>query len=356
MKEMQFAAVVVMTLMSLALIMLLPIRIREDRVANRSRWLMTGGLVLIGMQFLIQYLSGRRATSVEQAIMINLVFFIPAAALMSLSILNLERQGRISRLEWLVGAPTWLLALGLLAYGIASDEQSSRLLLVEILASFAYSLMQIYYSWLHLREVSRLELVLADYYDDGRRGLLWWMKLTIVNLALTTVLVPLLLFSGGWVLACFAMVLFIGIFYMWFCFVRYVISGSSSHFRKAEESAVQDEHAMTATAESLQKVWKAVEKWTAAGRHLHSGTTKPMAAQEMQLPQYLLSAWIKAQGYASYSRWITTLRVEEAKRTLHSHPEWSNEAVADHCGISRSHFQRVFLEITGVTPTQFQKQ
>ena len=98
-----------------------------------------------------------------------------------------------------------------------------------------------------------------------------------------------------------------------------------------------------------------MEKWTSEGGHLHSGTTKPMAAQEMKLPQYLLSAWIKAQGHSSYSKWITTLRVEEAKHALREHPEWSNEAVADHCGISRSHFQRVFLEITGVTPTQFQK-
>ena len=356
MKEMQFAAVMMMTLMSLALIMLLPNRIREDRVANRSRWLMTTGLVLIGVQFLIQYVSGSRATSVQQAIMINLVFFIPAAALMSLSILNLERQGRISRLEWLVGAPTWLLALGLLAYGIASDEQQSRLLLAEILASLAYILMQIYYSWLHLREVSRLELVLADYYDEDRRGLLWWMKLTVVILALTTVMVPLIIFSEGLILGCFALMLFVGIFYMWFCFVRYVITGGSRRVQEAEESAEHDEHTKTATANALQRADKAVEKWIAEGRHLHSGTTKPSAAQEMQLPQYLLSAWIKQQGYASYSRWITTLRVEEAKRTLHSHPEWSNEAVADHCGISRSHFQRVFLEITGVTPTQFQKQ
>ena len=235
---------------------------------------------------------------------------------------------------------------------ITSERPESKAL---VAASVVYGMMQVYYSWLHLREVPRLELALADYYDTDDDGLLWWIKITIVILALITMMVPLIIFSEGWLMACFALFVFVGIFYMWFCFVRYVITGAANHVREAEQSIEQDEHASTVTDEALQKVEKAVKQWTAAGGHLHSGTTKPMAAQAMQLPQYLLSAWIKNQGYSSYSKWITTLRVEEAKRTLHAHPEWSNEAVADHCGISRSHFQRVFAEITGVTPMQYQK-
>lgn len=344
MKEMQFSAVVMMTLMALALVFMLPTKVNEDRAANRSRWLMTGGMVLIGVQFLIQYISDMRTSNMMHAVMVNLVLFIPAAVLMSLSVINLERQGRIKRIEWIIGVATWIVATGLV------------LCKALVAASVIYGIMQIYYSYLQLHELSRLEFLLDNYYDDGRQGLLWWMKLTIVILSFTTVMVPLMIFSQGWILASFALILFVGIFYMWFCFVRYVVSGASTHLIEAEQSAEQEDHSISATPESLQRAEKAVEKWISAGGHLHSGTTKPMAAQEMQLPQYLLSAWIKAQGYSSYSKWITTLRVEEAKNIIIAHPEWSNEAVADHCGISRSHFQRVFLEITGVTPTQFQKK
>lgn len=344
MKEMQFSAVVMMTLMALALVFMLPTKVNEDRAANRSRWLMTGGMVLIGVQFLIQYISDMRTSNMMHAVMVNLVLFIPAAVLMSLSVINLERQGRIKRIEWIIGVATWIVATGLV------------LCKTLVAASVIYGIMQIYYSYLQLHELSRLEFLLDDYYDDGRQGLLWWMKLTIVILSFTTVMVPLMIFSQGWILASFALILFVGIFYMWFCFVRYVVSGASTHLIEAEQSAEQEDHSISATPESLLRAEKAVEKWISAGGHLHSGTTKPMAAHEMQLPQYLLSAWIKAQGYSSYSKWITTLRVEEAKNIIIAHPEWSNEAVADHCGISRSHFQRVFLEITGVPPTQFQKE
>lgn len=353
MKEMQFSAVLLMTLMALALMVFLPRRVSDNRVANRSRWLMTGGLLLMDVQFLIQYVSGSRSTSMEQAVLINLVFFIPAAALMSLNILNLERQGRISRFEWLAGIPTWLLALALLTYGILGGIDSRQLLYSEILASSAYSVMQIYYSWLHLREVSRMELVLADYYDQDRSGLLRWMKFTIVMMSLTTVLVPLVIFSGGWLLACFALSLFVGIFYMWFCFVRYVITGASQHVEEAEQYAGQKDDDVNDN--TMEKADEAVAKWVGNGSYLKSGVTKPMAATEMQLPLYMLSAWIRNKGYASYSRWITELRVEEAKHAIKQHPEWSVEAVADHCGISRSHFQRVFHDITGETPAQYSK-
>ena len=351
MKEMQFAAIVLLTLMALTLATLLPRRVREDRVANRSRWLMTAGLSLIAVQFLIQYLTGLRTTNVPMAVAVNLVFFIPVGALMPLGILNLQRQGRLSRTEWLASVPTWLVAAVLLAYGITAG--GSRLLWTEIGASICYVLMQLYYNWLQLKEVSRMELVLADYYDEERGELLWWMKLTIVLLAIITLLVPLLIFDNGWSLAAFALSLFLAMYYMWFCFVRYVLTGASRHVEEAEQSVRQEEHESPASDDALRRADEAVARWIAAGGHLHSGTTKPIAAQEMQLPLYLLSAWIKNSGYSSYTRWMTTLRIEEAKRTLKAHPDWSVEAIADHCGISRSHFQRVFKQEVGCSPADY---
>ena len=363
MKEMQFAAIVLLTLMALTLTTLLPRRVRDDSVANHSRWLMTAGLALMAIQFVIQYITGWRTTNVPLAVATNLVFFIPAGALMPLNILNLLRQRRLTRTEWLVGVPTWIVAAGLLAVGIAGG--GSRLLWAEIGASICYVLMQLYYNWLQLKEVSRMELVLADYYDEERGGLLWWMKISIVLLAVITVLVPLLIFTGGWSLAAFALFFFLSMYYLWFCFVRYVLTGASRRVREAEQSAAQEVRetealaadSPTATAaasvEALQRADEAVARWIAAGGHLHSGTTKPVAAQEMHVPLYLLSAWLKDHGHPSYTRWMTTLRIDEAKRVLKAHPEWNVEAVADHCGISRTHFQRVFKQEVGSSPADF---
>jgi AraC-like DNA-binding protein len=362
MKEMQLTGIVMMSLMALTLVTLLPRRVKDDRVANRSRWLLTVGLSLIAVQFLVQYLTGLRETSKTLAVIVNLAFFIPAAALLSLNITNLMRQGHCKRIEILLGPVTWIVSIGLLAFGLMGVENSSRLFWAEIVASILYGLMQLCYSWFHLREMSRMELVLANYYDEERNNLLSWMKVSIAMLALMTPLVPVFLFSSGWLLAGFALFMFLCIYYIWFCFVRYVITGALNRVSEAEQSAEQEtlEHVSDNTVhtsavpdEAMQRASQAIGNWTASGGYLRSGITKPMAAQEMKLPVYLLSAWIKAQGHASYTRWITTLRVDEAKRALQAHPDWSNEAIADHCGISRSNFQRVFHEITGVTPAKF---
>lgn len=68
-----------MAMMCSALILLLPERVRRDTVINRSRWLMTGALGLIGAQFLVQYLTGLRTMGVTQGVLANLAFFVPAS-------------------------------------------------------------------------------------------------------------------------------------------------------------------------------------------------------------------------------------------------------------------------------------
>lgn len=114
---MQFTAVMLLSLMTLALVTLLPRRVAEDAAVNRSRWLMVAGLGLLAVQFLLQHVWHFRSMGVTQAVMVNLLFFIPCSALLSLSVLNLQRQGEVRRIEWLIAIPTWLIAMGIIAWG-----------------------------------------------------------------------------------------------------------------------------------------------------------------------------------------------------------------------------------------------
>jgi len=67
----------------------------------------------------------------------------------------------------------------------------------------------------------------------------------------------------------------------------------------------------------------------------------------------LLAAWLKQTG-RRYNDWLADLRINEAKRVLKEHPEWSNEFVAEHCGFNdRSYFQRKFKEKTGLSPAEY---
>ena len=51
---------------------------------------------------------------------------------------------------------------------------------------------------------------------------------------------------------------------------------------------------------------------------------------------------------------MNSLRIDEAKRVMREHPEWNNEAIAQHCGFcDRSYFLRKFKEATGMSPNEY---
>jgi len=373
MEEMQFTAIVMTILMSLSLVFLLPGQITHDRVANRSRWLLIAGLLLLSVQFLLQYVFGFRQMGTTQAVLVNLFFFIPSSALFSLCVLNLQRQGEISRWEWLMGPLVWLFAtvvlfIAWLNNGFPLRPDPLGLRWGEWIASLCYGLMQVYYTIVLWRELFHLQVALDNYYDKNWGSLLRWMKLSVLVLILLAVFVPVIIYSSGWLLAAYGLLFFFGVFYLWFCFVRYVIGNAIGRVREADQSVAEEERerkqaeqlagetSTTLSDETFSHVSKAVQTWMEGGGHLRSGITNPQAAREMQIPRYQLTAWVKASGYESFTRWITVLRIEEAKRMLILHPQWSNEAIADHCGFSRTYFQRVFKQETGCSPATFLEQ
>ena len=369
MKEMQFSIVVLATLMCSALILLLPDRVRRDEVINRSRWLMAGALALLGVQFLVQYVTQLRAIGVTQAVVVNLLFFVPASGLMNLAVLNTQRQGRLSSTErWLWAAVTLVVTV-VLAIVVGTDGSdmrhlSDRVRWTEIVLGLVYAVMQVYYSSLQFRELKRMTEAIENYFDREHRGLTTWMRHAIAVTGLLAMFVPILIFGPNILLAIYALLFFWGIFTMWFCFVRFFMSNDLLRIREAEDSAAEssseedreepgDSPNGTLSADALQNVSRAVERWLASGAYLTAGTTSPMAADAMNIPRYQLTAWVKASGHSSFTRWMTTLRVEEAKRVLAEHSDWTNEAVADHCGFSRAYFQKIFKKETGVVPSEY---
>ena len=365
MKEFQITVVVMTTLMAFSLVVLLPKQVSRNPVANRSRWLMAGGLALVGLQFLIQYIGGYRFTDILKAVIINIAFFIPCSAMLGLSVLNLQRQGRLKPIEKWISVPTWLLAMALMITPSLIQKQPfaaypANMIWAEIGASTLYGLMQLYYSYLQFKEVNRMREVLNDYYDSSQDDLLTWMKINVLFIAWMAIFVPIMIFTDMGVLMGFGALLFVGLFYQWCYFCRFIISGEAKTISKAEEGAVEE---LKETQELISKtmlsdeiklrVEKAVTLWVNNEGYLRKGITSPDAAKEMKLRRYQLASWIKEAGYSSFSNWITTLRVNYAKELLAAHHEWSNETIADHCGISLSHFQKVFHEQTGMTPAQY---
>ena len=88
MELMQFSAVVLLTLLTLKLL-LLPKKVAVNAVMDVARWMMVIGILLLDVQFLLQFKLGLRAMGVTQAVLLNLVLFIPSSWFVSLAMLYL---------------------------------------------------------------------------------------------------------------------------------------------------------------------------------------------------------------------------------------------------------------------------
>lgn len=363
---MQFAAIVLMALLTLKLL-LLPSKAIVSSVVRRAWWLMTLGIVLIGVQFLLQYIFGLRTMGVTQAVMLNLVFFIPCSWLISLSLVCLQRRGFICRSDKYMGPLTWFIVIGLMAYAAATDGQpllagTPEMRRAEIIASVFYVAMMAFYLWHHYKNIRFLMRALKNYYDEDFGTLLRWMRVSVIILPVLGMLVPMMIFADVRWLFLFGLLMFVFIFFLVDSFSNYVVSSAPAKVHEAEEHEDEEQEEQALHEENprisqqhapMHRVEIAVGQWVAKGGHLRNGLKLPTVAEELGVPRYLLTAWLRNQDL-KYADWMTDLRIEAAMHMLTEHPDWSNEYVAQHCGFSdRSYFQRKFKEKTGQSPSDY---
>ena len=371
---MQFTAVVLMLLLTIKLLFLRERRIKS-RQARQARRLMTTGTALLALHFAIQLKTGLRLMGITQSVMLNLAMLIPASHLFARAILLLQRRGELSLADRWTGPAVWTVTMAMLAVAALTDGQpllsdTLELRLAERAGAVLYMLMQGYYTWRHSVSLVAMHRALHDYYDRDTDGMLRWMQYSIVGLMLLALMVPVAIFSSGPGMLAVAFAVYFLMFYLVDSFCFYLTSPASERMQAAEQNAAEMEEELenlnngkqtdagTADAavlspEVMSEVEQAVEAWKARGGYCQTGLLQPLAAQAIGISRYRLTAWLHQQGL-KYTEWIAQLRVEEAKRTIVAHPDWSNDAVAQHCGFTdRTVLQRTFKRIEGITPQKY---
>ena len=376
--EMQVSGMLAMTILAMMLVVRVPPRAMRHAGFARARWLLVSGTLLIAVQFFVQHQMGLRQMGVTQAVLLNLLLFMPAALFINMAILNVQRQGRVSPKEWMVGVlACGIVAVGLLATvtldGVSLSVESSVLRSAEYVGAALFMLMQGHYYYLQIREYKRLQLAVDEYFDRERHDLLRWMGLSMHLLTLMALVVPLGIFFEGVALVVFSFVTFFSISYTVISIYSYGISEDANRVEEAEEGE-EDEEAktpetspssvptaakgvsMSMTDDEKQQVEKALEQWTAEGAFRQHNLTLGIVAKQMHVSVRQLQLWLRQSEHHKLATLMNHLRVEDAKQVMGEHPDWSTESVADYCGFSsRQYFHPIFVQHTGTTPAKFQK-
>jgi AraC-like DNA-binding protein len=371
--EMQISGMLTMTVLSVMLVICAPGRSTRRISFAKARWMMAGGTGLIALQFLLQHAFGFRQMGVTQAVCCNLLFFTPSSLLCSMSILYMQRQGKVSWKEWLIGSSIYALSAGILIGtavldGVPFREESMALRIAEYVSSVLYVVMQTYIFSMQYKAYMRLETAVDEYYDRSRRDLFGWMGLSMKAMALMVFLVPLVIFMQGAPLVLFSISFFFLISYSTISLYTYGVSKdverveesiSEEGIVKSEKLATADESNEDSAAEanfSLFTIHSTLDKWIASGHYREHNLTLSIVARQMGVPQKQLQEWLRQSEYKKLAGLVSSLRIKEAQRVLIEHRDWSVESVADYCGFNdRKYFHQVFQQYTGTTPAKFQQ-
>ena len=374
---MQFTAVVLMLLLTVKLLFLRGRHIKS-RQARQARRLMTGGTMLLALHFALQLTMGLRLMGVTQSVMLNLAMLIPASYLFARAVLLLQRHGELSLTDQWTGPAVWMVTMAMLAVAALTDGQpllsdTLELRMAEKAGAVLYMLMQGYYTWRHSSSLVAMRHALSDYYDRDTDGMLRWMQYSIIGLMLLALMVPMAIFGTGTWMLIIAFAIYFFLFYLVDSFCFYLVSPAPERVQAAEQNATEvkeeacrEQAAMSShkgteegtdaallSPEVTHEVEQAVAAWLARGGYRQTGLLQPQAAQDIGISRYRLTAWLHQRG-VKYTEWMAQLRVEEAKRTIAAHPDWSNDTVAQHCGFAdRTVLQRTFKKIEGITPQKY---
>ena len=366
---MQFTAVVLMVLLTVKLLFLRGRHIKS-RQARQARRLMTIGTALLALHFTLQLTMGLRLMGVTQSVMLNLAMLIPASYFFARAVLLLQRHGELSLTDQWTGPAVWMVTMAMLAVAAQTDGQpllsdTLELRMAEKAGAVLYMLMQGYYTWRHTASLVAMRHALSDYYDRDTDGMLRWMQYSIIGLMLLALMVPMAIFGTGTWMLIIAFAIYFFLFYLVDSFCFYLTSPAPEHMQAAEQNAAEVEEELKSlrieelksapvlSPEMMSEVETAVEAWKARGGYRRTGLLQPLAAQDIGISRYRLTAWLHQRG-VKYTEWIAQLRVEEAKRTIAAHPDWGNDAVAQHCGFAdRTVLQRTFKKIEGITPQKY---
>ncbi|WP_288278925.1 helix-turn-helix transcriptional regulator [uncultured Prevotella sp.] len=372
--EMQISGMLTMTVLSVMLVICAPGRSTRRISFAKARWMMAGGTGLIALQFLLQHAFGFRQMGVTQAVCCNLLFFTPSSLLCSMSILYMQRQGKVSWKEWLIGSSIYALSAGILIGtavldGVPFREESMALRIAEYVSSVLYVVMQTYIFSMQYKAYMRLETAVDEYYDRSRRDLFGWMGLSMKAMALMVFLVPLVIFMQGAPLVLFSISFFFLISYSTISLYTYGVSKDVERVEEAEMSeegivnsekfATADESNEDSAAEanfSLFTIHSTLDRWIESGHYREHNLTLSIVARQMGVPQKQLQEWLRQSEYKKLAGLVSSLRIKEAQRVLIEHRDWSVESVADYCGFNdRKYFHQVFQQYTGTTPAKFQQ-
>lgn len=325
---------------------------RPYKLFEQSRWLLMLALLLFVLHYGLQMGFGFRAQGADVGAVVNILFYVPIGFLINLSLLYFIQGGKLDRRYCVGNAVGYLVILAVIGEGYwrhGSMHIGEELYVADAI----YIGCLVWLNALPLRKLylirSRVEAETGNPTEVFDHCMRWgiillytiviFFQFTILYTPAVSVAAPLALLAVCYYVCCFV----------------------SLGFNISQVSDVLDSSAATSpttpnplTAEQTQLIREALLRWSAEGGFRDSDASIVSLARRIGVTRQQLTSYLDHQHGCTFRIWLSNLRLEEAKRQILEHPNYSNDVIAQECGFaSASQLYRVFRTATGCSPKEW---
>lgn len=217
-----------------------------------------------------------------------------------------------------------------------------------------------------LRNCRKVIECIDNYYSDDLLICVKWISKSmglLIGLSVTCMLAPSFSYYPLWLKLIFMLYSMLCYFHIYFGYKKMLVSlierlgvcnYEISVFSQVEQNIDADE---VLSASNMLSIQTNLEVWIAQKGYQQRGMTITDVAKSIKTNRTYLSKYINSVYRASFRSWITTLRIEEAKRLLLEDSENSINNIAQTIGFaSVESFTHIFTRNEGVPPTKWREK
>ena len=326
-----------------------------SRAYEQMRWCIMSALLLMAVHYFLQIRFGFRAQGADVGALVNMLFYAPSIYIFSYSFVRLASRKSVRYRFVLVASISMALIVSFFVAGYV--HYRSLHMPMALYAMGACFFASIVFCFVYPnKEISRMRR-LADeesgqmqvQYNLFLRTAATLLYAASLVMSLSIYFTPLVFIVGT--LNLVAMLFFVGSFIALGFNIRNVsqIIGTEMEDTSPTEGENAEESKPKIGEEQCEMIRPLLEEWRKRKGFATSEINSTMLSARLNIPKRLLVQYLREVEGKTFRVWLSDLRLEEAKRLILAHPDYSNETIAEACGFSRSHLQVKFKESTGLT-------
>lgn len=332
--------------------------VKHYRPYETSRWLFVAALLLLSVHYLLQMVFSFRSSSDDLGAIVNILFYAPAAFLVSYAVLNLECGRDMLKSHLRVGLFGYGLIITVCFIGYILRKSLDIYVSLYIMDAL-FLICMLYFIFIPIREIRRTYKMVEDSTGNCINSYLAYVKTGFYLLCLSAMIVPFAIISRIFLYVIGPLFLVILLSFV----VNFIALGYNAsmlqtiqedQYEPKNEGPTKSVEKEKLSPERVMAIHSMLDKWVEQKGFLETELSLSSLSISLGIRRRELSSYFEQYEQVTFRVWLSNIRFLAAKKLMLEHPEYSNDAISAACGFS-SHAQlyNIFRDKEGMTPKEF---